>query len=308
MGNVNGTNGAAVQSNGKLSDEWQAEIDRVAKGETAWQKYQRGFSEQRGYNHELHRDNDLEKNQGANSADLDALIDSQADRTAPISRDHVPAREVGQVTLAVEESAPDAEYLPGVEIEQWLPETEIELRPWLMADWLPANEVSLFVGRGGVGKSYLMLQVVGKIAAGWQGLPWEDRASRHGEPFADGQKVFIASWEDDTQEVSDRLHRIQKSLGFLPHKHTKPNIGILNMRKVCNGGPLWGVGAGESLGNRAKLLPAGQAVLDKAAEFGACLCLTLQPRRMVAMRTTAQAYANTSHIWEIGQSKTNARF
>ena len=39
-------------------------------------------------------------------------------------------------------------------------------REWLIEGWLPANTLTLFTGQGGIGKSYLTLQVVAALTMG----------------------------------------------------------------------------------------------------------------------------------------------
>ena len=44
-------------------------------------------------------------------------------------------------------------------------DTEVPDREWLIPNWLPVNTATLFTGQGGVGKSWLTLQLVCQIAS-----------------------------------------------------------------------------------------------------------------------------------------------
>ena len=92
----------------------------------------------------------------------------------------------------------------------------------MIPNWLPANEITIFAGRGGVGKSRMTLQIAQKVASGWPGYQWEQADTRPALKPIDylqhGQKVVIASWEDDINEMSDRMHQNQKALGFAPYR------------------------------------------------------------------------------------------
>ena len=154
---------------------------------------------------------------------------------------------------------------------------DVPEREWLIQDWLPANEVTVFTGQGGIGKSRLALQIAGKIATGWPGSAWQTRESRpdaaEGSYSEYAQKVLITSWEDDLDEIKRRVIDQQEGVGFMPYDLVRENIEIASMRGE---GPIWGVGVGENINNRARLLPAGKDVLFHAEDFGASL-LVLDP-------------------------------
>ena len=64
---------------------------------------------------------------------------------------------------------------PRAQRSTWPVDEQIPPRDWLIRNWLPAGRVSLLVGRGGVGKSTLGLQIAAAIASGvhtW--LPSQD--------------------------------------------------------------------------------------------------------------------------------------
>jgi RecA-family ATPase len=75
---------------------------------------------------------------------------------------------------------------------------------WIVEDRVLANDVTLLYGDGGVGKSWLALQLAASVATGkpWLGL----------EVRKPG-KAFYLSAEDDHQQVTNRLHAVASGLG-----------------------------------------------------------------------------------------------
>lgn len=80
---------------------------------------------------------------------------------------------------------------------------ELKPRPWLVRDWLPANQVSSIDGDGGAGKTTLGLQL---CAAAATGRSWLD------QPVARGPAIYLAS-EDDLDELHRRVDAIGVHLG-----------------------------------------------------------------------------------------------
>ena len=144
---------------------------------------------------------------------------------------------------------------------------DVEPREWLIDQLLPANELTLFTGRGGVGKSRLMLQIVGKLVCGWGGTPWQ---SKERQPnFSNNQakrRVYIASWEDDKNEHKRRLFQVQGRLGWMDQGVFERQVKFVDMRDDGRG-PLWGVPPGENSYARASLLPVGEVLLKQVAAF-----------------------------------------
>ncbi len=153
---------------------------------------------------------------------------------------------------------------------------DVEPREWLIDQLLPANELTLFTGRGGVGKSRLMLQIVGKLACGWGGTPWQSKERQL--TYANNQpqkRIYLASWEDDKDEHKRRLALAQSRLGWFSQSDFEANVKYVNLR-ADGRGPLWGVRQGENRYNRAHILPVGEVLLKQAAAFGADV-LVLDP-------------------------------
>lgn len=107
---------------------------------------------------------------------------------------------------------------------------------WLVPGWLPAERLTLFAGRGGVGKSRVALQLAAALASGereWLG-PHGPKTSAGDEPLP----VLVASWEDDTPEIARRLRRMRADpakMGF--------RLAFMDLAAV---GPLWDSEAGNT--------------------------------------------------------------
>ena len=85
-------------------------------------------------------------------------------------------------------------------------------RKWLVDGWLPRGRIGLFTGRGGVGKSRLMLQLAVAVASKAKGPTIEDWLPHtSSEPLigacpAAQETVVIASWEDEPEEANRRRY------------------------------------------------------------------------------------------------------
>lgn len=84
-----------------------------------------------------------------------------------------------------------------------LAQREPEPPAFIVPDWLPAGEVTLFAAHGGTGKSATALRLAVCLAVGrdWHGLPVESRI------------VDFVSFEDAEPVIHWRLHRICQALG-----------------------------------------------------------------------------------------------
>ena len=207
-----------------------------------------GQTKAKGYLNEFHRNADLEKNQDADFASIDAMIDTIVQEQ----------QAVAQPVAAPDE--PERQRIPRKKMSEGL---DVPEREWLMQDWLPSDELTIFAGRGGVGKSRLALQVAGKIATGWVGRPWQAKHERPDAKHAQKKNVLIASWEDDINEIKRRVISQDEGLGFMPYEQVRENVEVVEMHGK---GPMW----------REGLLPAGEDVLFNAEEIGAAL-LVIDP-------------------------------
>lgn len=146
-------------------------------------------------------------------------------------------------------------------------------RRWLIDKWLPANCVSMFTGEGGVGKSYIALQVACALASGVKDCYFTET----GEPVENAELpstgVVYAAWEDELEEVSRRIRRIKSKLEWPDFDKIARRFHYVDLKKL---GPIWGPAAGEHLSSRATMLSAGHALLHICKQQNARL-LILDP-------------------------------
>lgn len=78
-------------------------------------------------------------------------------------------------------------------------------RDWILENWLPVGEMTLFSGKYGVGKSLMALQLAGCIASG---IPWM------GLPIENPMPVMYVSCEDSEVELKRRWWSIAEQPEF----------------------------------------------------------------------------------------------
>lgn len=146
-------------------------------------------------------------------------------------------------------------------------------REWLIDKWLPANCVSMFTGEGGVGKSYIALQVACALTSGVKDCYF----TMTNEPVASTElpstSVVYAAWEDELAEVTRRLRRIKCKLKWPDIDKIERQFHYVDLKKF---GPIWGPAQGEHLSSRAKMQSAGHALLHICKQQSARL-LILDP-------------------------------
>ena len=128
---------------------------------------------------------------------------------------------------------------------------------------LPESEVTLLTGQGGVGKSFLMLQIACLLAAGYTdaGLKQEEltgEAQYHyfiqpqitpdwGEP----QPVIYASYEDDMSEIRRRINYLYNRFDWVAQQQSRifENFHPISMREL---GPVWAPDIGKHWQTRSQ--------------------------------------------------------
>lgn len=148
----------------------------------------------------------------------------------------------------------------------------------IVADWLPAGEVTLLAGHGGAGKSLVSLYVAACIALGrspWHGLVTEQRP------------VTVVSAEDHADVMHWRLLRVCSYLGVglaeLAHSLTVIDASAIEaelmVAAMSTGEPII-TPAYEQL--QARIDPSGVLVLDGASDlYGASEIVRRHVRRYV---------------------------
>ena len=151
-------------------------------------------------------------------------------------------------------------------------------RKWLVQDWLPAGRVTLLAGRGGAGKSRIILQLTAGIASGGgEGDAWIDAPQdilRLGKavPSA-GVPVAYATWEDEEAEFARRLSEISGDEAPWVTPARLQNLHVVNLSRR---GALWAPLAGRHVATLAELTDTGRLLRERAAALEARL-LILDP-------------------------------
>lgn len=175
----------------------------------------------------------------------------------------------------------------GVEIVDDWDALEAPARGWLIPAWLPAGRIGMVSGKGGKGKTWMLLQLAAAMATGereWLGrAPDLDKAVL---PVETGAVVF-ASWEDEATEIKRRLCSWDAALRRLAGRWEDTEALPLVQRLQCSPekerglrfldmarrGPVWGVEEGDLYNQRPHLLDAGKIVREKCEEIGARLLI-----------------------------------
>ncbi len=187
----------------------------------------------------------------------------------------------------VETLLPTEALRADVEIVDDWDDLEVPAREWLIPAWLPAGRIGMISGKGGKGKTWMLLQLAAAMATGereWLGrAPALDKSVL---PVETGAVVF-ASWEDEAAEIKRRLcswdAALRRQAGrweddeALPlvqrlqyNPETERGLRFLDMARR---GPVWGVEGGDLYNQRPHLLDAGKIVRARCEEIGARLLI-----------------------------------
>ncbi|MXX23854.1 MAG: AAA family ATPase [Caldilineaceae bacterium SB0668_bin_21] len=182
---------------------------------------------------------------------------------------------------------PAEELRTGVEIVDSWADLEAPTRAWLIPAWLPAGRIGMVSGKGGKGKTWMLLQLAAAMATGER--EWLGRASDPAKavlPVEPGAVVF-ASWEDEAAEIKRRLSmwdaalrrkegggREAEGLPLVLRLQYNAKTGRgLRFLDMARRGPVWGVDEGDLYNQRPHLLEAGKIVREKCEEIGASLLI-----------------------------------
>lgn len=159
--------------------------------------------------------------------------------------------------------------------------TQSTAREWLIENWLPVGECGIFSGRGGVGKSRLMLQIAYALATGGEGIFEGMKLNELPPPCG----VLFSSYEDDGAEMGRRmsliLTDIQKSQKALAQgRQSLParpgGTERLQFFDLAGYGAVWGVPEGAHVSVRGSLTDTGRR-LQLTCEQGGIRLLILDP-------------------------------
>ena len=156
-------------------------------------------------------------------------------------------------------------------------------RQWLIPNWLPANTVTMFTGKGGAGKSWLALQVACEIASNAESGTWgkpsaeiPDTPSEYNDtPDNDPKHIVFATYEDEPAEIKRRLNALTSTFGWVASQREiiQQHLHIVDMRGI---GSVWGPGAGNHIAITGELLRSGEALRSVCEDLSARL-LVLDP-------------------------------
>lgn len=140
---------------------------------------------------------------------------------------------------------------------------------WLIKNWLPTEALTIFYGRGGIGKSFLMLQVACALIEGvpdfflypYHGGADELRRGQETQPgVIEGEHtVAIASYEEHIMRSYKRIDDICHWQGHTNRESINTRLKFYEMKSL---GPLWGVNTGIHQAIRGGLLDEGRRLLD----------------------------------------------
>ena len=169
-----------------------------------------------------------------------------------------------------------------------LSDVPLEDRRFLLYPFLPEDEVTFCTGQGGVGKSYLFLQIACLLAAGFTDAEIESRELSQMTVYhyflqpkiADlnwqqTQPVVYASYEDNHKEMRRRIQTVFNTFEWTHDKQDTifDNFHPISMRQH---GPLWAPEHGKHIQTRSKALPATN-IVRKECECHKAKLLIIDP-------------------------------
>ena len=198
--------------------------------------------------------------------------------------------------------APDAvpavsEPFDAVDGDQWAPDGGWPKREWLIPGWLPVGRLGLLSGRGGHGKSRIVLQVAARIAATPPAEGLVLPSNGQGKSTAGSNAlppslhtrncgpVVFASWEDERDEAGRRIEAMARD-EVIPQPATL--TGRLRWLDLRGAGPLW---APDPSGSRHVSTLASLTALGGRVR---ATCEKLRAR-MLVVDSVAGAYASNEN-------------
>ena len=142
-------------------------------------------------------------------------------------------------------------------------------RKWLLYPLLPESEVTLCTGQGGVGKSFLSIQIACLLAAGHSDSHLSKKEifgmtayhyfvqSRLKPEFTNPKPVVFASYEDNINEINRRTHTILEHFDWAGEQESNilSNFHPVTMRQH---GPIWAPDYGKHIQTRSNATQAAK--------------------------------------------------
>ena len=223
-------------------------------------------------------DDDLEVKESA-IAKLERLLDIRRAEAGATNRD---ALALALQDALAEDSAPSAiaeviELLAPPQLSPAALPTEQESRrwqrKWLIPGWLPEDTVTLLSAKGGIGKSYLVLQQMCMLAMGYGNCWLKTNCPNPGTMVTGAIDVVIANWEDEPEETGKRIVDICDTMNWAEYDTITNRLHYVDMKR---GGNVWGIPQDVSRFERNDLQKAGKQILEICEKTKAKL-LVLDP-------------------------------
>ena len=120
------------------------------------------------------------------------------------ANDILDAQVVSETTFGrngtVRQTVPKDPFFPHV-ISRKVSRVKPEVISWIWQDRIPERRLSLLAGDGGVGKSFLTLDIAARLS---RGMPWPDRPDEYLEA---GTTLIINAEDDPSDTLRPRLDK-----------------------------------------------------------------------------------------------------
>jgi len=146
-------------------------------------------------------------------------------------------------------------------------------RTWLIPGWLPTDTATLFSAKGGMGKSYLVLQQISMLTMGYADCWLSPEKMTPAKMTIGPINVVIANWEDEPEEAGQRISRICQTMKWADYNTIREHCFYVDMKR---GGNVWGVGEGAPGFSASTIQEAGRRILEICEQKEARL-LVLDP-------------------------------
>lgn len=143
------------------------------------------------------------------------------------------------------------------------------LPDWLIEHWLPRNELTVFSGMGGTGKSHIMLSLAIAAACGCPEAYLDTQGTANPEQK---EKTMFASWEDSYASIQRRTKRVEAQFAkWFDQDSVASNVIYRDMKPQ---GQIW-VPASDTghIANRGIMSNAGHELLDSCINDGASILI-----------------------------------
>ena len=152
---------------------------------------------------------------------------------------------------------------PPIEVKTLIDRRLVD-RNWLFYPLLPAAEVTLCTGQGGVGKSFLLLQIACLLTAGFNdgALTKEEiraltpyyyflQPQLHDLKYTEPSPVVYASYEDNIDEINRRINYILGRFAFAKSR-THEILSNFHPVPMRQHGPIWAPDLGKHIQTRSQ--------------------------------------------------------